>query len=230
MLAVSDVDDAATLGSGPTVVDATSPADALAVLDRWGNREAVPRSVVAHLGSVPPRDPPQARSIHGRVHVLADNDTALRAAAHAARALGYNVQLMPRWLRGEARERGRELAALGRVLHKTAVIAGGETTVRAVGHGKGGRNQELALSAVDTLSAHDAILAAFATDGVDGPTDAAGAIVDSLTRARADALGLDAHAALVENDAYPYFDALDDLIRTGPTGTNVRDLAVLIMR
>jgi hydroxypyruvate reductase len=111
-----------------------------------------------------------------------------------------------------------------------AVLAGGETVVRVVGEGKGGRNQEVALAAVDGLSARDAVLACMGTDGVDGPTDAAGAIVDGGTRARAERLGLDAQAHLVENDAYPYFDALDDLIRTGPTGTNARDVALLLVR
>ncbi|HET6404816.1 MAG TPA: MOFRL family protein, partial [Candidatus Thermoplasmatota archaeon] len=164
--------------------------------------------------------------------VLADNETALAAAADAARRLGYDARVLPRHLRGEARERGRELAALARepVARPAAYLAGGETTVHVAGSGRGGRNQELALAAVDGLSGRDAILAAFGTDGVDGPTDAAGAIVDGMTRARADALGLDAHAHLAENDAHPYFDALSDLIRTGPTGTNVRDVAVLLVR
>src|SRR5439155_16714425 len=110
-----------------------------------------------------------------------------------------------------------------------AILAGGETVVRVVGTGKGGRNQELALAAVDGASGRDIVLAALGTDGVDGPTDAAGAIVDGATRARADALGLDAEHHLQENDAYAYFDALHDLIRTGPTGTNVRDVCVILI-
>lgn len=225
-LAISDVDDAATLGSGPTRADASTPRDALEALSRLGLTEVVPRAIVEALER---RDVPAAGP-GARVHVLADNGTAVQAAVRAARSLGYGTRALPGWLRGEARERGREIAELAGELSNTAVIAGGETTVHVVGHGRGGRNQELALAAVDGLSGRDAVLAAFGTDGIDGPTDAAGAIVDSHTKARADALGLDAHAHLAENDAYPYFDALDDLIRTGPTGTNVRDLAILLAR
>ncbi|HUR68580.1 MAG TPA: DUF4147 domain-containing protein [Candidatus Thermoplasmatota archaeon] len=226
VLAVSDVDEPATLASGPTLADGSSPQQALAMLERRGLAEAMPSSVLDMLAR--PALPAPARP--APVHVLADTSTAVRAATAAAQALGYAPRGMPRWLAGEARERGAEIGALARTLPaRTAVVAGGETTVHVVGEGRGGRNQELALAAVDALSGRDALLAAFATDGVDGPTDAAGAIVDGLTRARADALGLDAHAALAENDSYAYFEALEDLIRTGPTGTNVRDLVVLLV-
>lgn len=230
-LAISDVDDAATLGSGPTLADGSTPADARALLDARGVWDAMPASVRDHLASPGPR-PQVAGPTPSRVHVLADNTTALRAAANAAQRLGYDVRALPGFLRGEARERGRDLGALARARfgRPTAIVVGGETTVHVVGHGKGGRNQEVALAAVDAVSGRDALLAAFGTDGVDGPTDAAGAIVDGMTRARADALGLDAHAALAENDAYRYFEPLEDLIRTGPTGTNVRDLAVVLVR
>lgn len=239
VLAISDVEggDLAALGSGPASPDPSTFDDALAVLRKRGLLEAAPPSVRAHLeagarGEV--EDTPRALP---RVHaqVLADNDTAVRAAASRAAQLGYETRVLLGFLRGEARERGRELAHLAREAAAqrgppVAVVAGGETVVRVVGHGKGGRNQECALAAVDGLSSLDAVLACFGTDGVDGPTDAAGAVVDGLTRARADALGLDARAHLEENDAYPFFDALDDLVRTGPTGTNVRDLAVLLVR
>lgn len=226
VLAISDVDDPATLGSAPTLDDGTTPQDAADALRKIGLWDAMPASVRERLGS-PGRYPGGGTA---RVHVLADNTTALRAAAQAAARFGYAVEERPGWLRGEARERGRELGALARERAGAAVVAGGETTVHVVGAGKGGRNQEVALAAVDALSGHDALLATFGTDGVDGPTDAAGAIVDGLTRARADALGLDAQAHLAENDAYAYFEALDDLVRTGPTGTNVRDLAILLVR
>jgi hydroxypyruvate reductase len=128
----------------------------------------------------------------------------------------------------------REAVALaderGAPREPVALLAGGETTVRVTGSGKGGRNQEVALAAVDAVSGRDIIVATLGTDGVDGPTDAAGAVADGATRARAEALGLDAEHHLQENDAYRYFDALEDLVRTGPTGTNVRDCAVVLVR
>lgn len=243
LLAVSDVPpgDMASLGSGPASADGTTHADALCVLRDRGLLDLVPASVRAHLeagaeGRAPetlkPGDPALARV---RPYVLADNDTALRAGAVAAARLGYDARILSGFLRHEARLDGRELARMARGLAQDvgrplALLAGGETVVRVVGSGKGGRNQEVALAAVDGLSAHDAVLACFATDGIDGPTDAAGAIVDGYTRTRAEALGLDAETHLQENDAYRYFDALDDLVRTGPTGTNVRDIAVLLVR
>ena len=243
VLAISDVEphDLAALGSGPAGPDPTTHREALAILQRRGLLEAVPPSVRTHLEegaahhvpeTVKPGDPALDRV---RTVVLADNDTALRAAATQAARLGYETRILSGFLRGEARERGRDLADLARDLARepggpVAIVAGGETVVRVEGHGKGGRNQELALAAVDGLSALDAVLATFGTDGVDGPTDAAGAIVDGQTRARADALGLDAGAHLAENDAHPFFEALDDLVRTGPTGTNVRDVALLLVR
>jgi glycerate-2-kinase len=227
VLAISDVDDPATLGSGPTVDDGSTSMQAHRVLERQGIAEAMPRSVMAHLGNVHLPTPPFRAA---PVLVLADNSTALRAAAAAALRLGYAACLMPGWLEGEARERGRELGRIARDGRGVALLAGGETTVRLVGHGQGGRNQEVALAAVDAVSGRDVVLATLGTDGVDGPTDAAGAIVDGFTLARGDALGLDAHALLLENDSYHYFEPLDDLIRTGVTGTNVRDIAVVLTR
>lgn len=243
LLAISDVPpgDMASLGSGPASADTTTYADALRIVRARGLFETLPESARAHLeagavGRAPetlkPGEPALERV---RAFVLADNDTALRAGAVAAAKLGYDARILSGMLRREARVEGRELAQMARELSldegaPLAILAGGETVVRVVGSGKGGRNQELALAAVDGLSAHDAVLACFGTDGVDGPTDAAGAIVDGYTKARADALGLDAAVHLQENDAYPFFAALDDLVRTGPTGTNVRDVAVLLVR
>lgn len=244
VLAISDVEpgDLASLGSGPASADPTTFADALDVLRRRGLLEAVPPSVrelleegaMHHIAeTLKPGDPALERV---RTVVLADNVTAMRAAGHEADRRGYHVSLLPGFLRGEARERGRELAELAREMAASGdarplcLVVGGETVVRVEGSGRGGRNQEVALAAVDGLSALDAVLATFGTDGVDGPTDAAGAVVDGDTRARAEVLGLDAASHLMENDSHPYFEALDDLVRTGPTGTNVRDLAVLLVK
>jgi glycerate-2-kinase len=251
VLAISDVegDDPAALGSGPAAADATTYADALRVLREHDLLDVAPRSVVAHLRAgddqkepetVKPGDAALARVT---ACVLAGNEDALREGARVAGELGYHAIVRPESLRGEARACGRRLAEEARAIaagdarypslpsgRPVALFAGGETTVRVTGSGRGGRNQEVALAAVDGLSALDAVLACVGTDGVDGPTDAAGAIVDGTTRARADALGLDAAAHLQENDAYAYFDALHDLVRTGPTGTNVRDVAVVLIR
>lgn len=243
LLAISDVPggDLSTLGSGPVSADPTTFGDALDVLARRGVHDAVPRSVREHLeagarGERPETLKPGASDLARlRARVLADNDTALRGGAQAAAKLGYETRVLFGFLRGEARDRGRELALLAREAASIdgpplAILAGGETVVHVAGSGKGGRNQETALAAVDGLSGLDALLACVGTDGIDGPTDAAGAIVDGFTKARADASRLDADAHLAENDAYAYFDALHDLVRTGPTGTNVRDVAVLLVR
>ncbi len=137
-------------------------------------------------------------------------------------------------LQGEAREVGRDLAQRLRVSTEQmtrpfCLIAGGETTVTIKGHGKGGRNQELALAAVHELSGlKDVMLIALATDGDDGPTDAAGAVVTGESAQRAESLGVDATSYLSRNDAYVFFDKLDDLLKTGPTGTNVNDLVFLL--
>ncbi|NJO83084.1 MAG: hypothetical protein HC828_09870, partial [Blastochloris sp.] len=142
------------------------------------------------------------------------------------------------YLQGEAREVGRVLAAIARELATEAqpflrrpvcVIVGGETTVTLRGAGRGGRNQELALAAVREMAGlADAVLVTLATDGGDGPTDAAGAVVTGETLARAQALGLDVEAALATNDAYPFFAALGDLLRPGATGTNVSDIIIAL--
>jgi hydroxypyruvate reductase len=144
------------------------------------------------------------------------------------------IVLLPGFLHGEARECARSFCARLRKIaealspgHAVAMIAGGETTVNVRGGGKGGRNQEFALAAAVELAGEGAtgVLAA-GTDGIDGPTDAAGAYADGATVARASSLGLDPGAHLENNDAYPFFDALGDLVVTGPTGTNVADLAI----
>lgn len=243
LLAISDVpgDDLGILGSGPVSADPTTYRDALEVLAYRGVLDAVPGSVREHLDAgargeraetLKPGAPELARVT---AQVLADNDTALRGGAQAAVQLGYEARVLFGFLRGEARDRGRQLAMLARDLSKqeggpVAVLAGGETTVHVTGTGQGGRNQEVALGAVEGISALDAVLAAIGTDGVDGPTDAAGAIADGRTLARARVHGLDPAAHLAENDAYDFFNGIEDLVRTGPTGTNVRDVALLLVR
>jgi len=166
--------------------------------------------------------------------IIGDNALAARAALQCANSEGFHAEILTNELQGEARKAGRELAHHLRVsiLGKTrpiCLIAGGETTVTIKGDGKGGRNQELALAAVNELAAlEDVLFIALATDGDDGPTDAAGAVVTGESAQRAAPLGLHAADYLSRNDAYSFFEKVGDLLKTGPTGTNVNDLILLI--
>ncbi|MFN8500367.1 MOFRL family protein [Kouleothrix sp.] len=164
---------------------------------------------------------------------MASNVHAAGAAVAAARARGWNALLLTTYLEGEAREVGRVAAGLARELalrcapiaHPALLVLGGETTVTIRGEGLGGRNQELALGAAEGLAGLPAtLLVALATDGGDGPTDAAGAVASGETLSRAQALGLAPTEFLRRNDAYRFFEPLGDLLRPGPTQTNVNDL------
>jgi hydroxypyruvate reductase len=243
-LVVSDVvgDDLSFIGSGPTVADESTFADARHVLERFGGVTEYPESVVAYLeagirGERPetpkPGDPRLDRS---SAAVIGSRLNAMHGAAAEARSRRYNVVVIEKPVVGESRVTGPALVAemLTRARSlppPVCMIAGGETTVTVTGSGHGGRNQELALASAQALADANAaaIFASAGTDGVDGPTDAAGAIVDSSTVSRAAALGLPRiESYLRNNDAYAFFDRLGDLIRTGPTGTNVDDLQVLL--
>lgn len=236
-LAISDVIGSPpdVIGSGPTVPDRSSYDDALEVLARRG--VAVPPSVQTHLeagaAGKHPENPEPGDPVFGRTewHLVASVGDALQAAAEEATRLGYPTTIVTDRMEGEAREVGRELAGLARSNQQpAALLLGGETTVAVRGDGYGGRNQELALAAAIALQgAPDVLVAALGTDGTDGPTDAAGAIVDGGTVARGLALGLDALSHLQRNDAYPFLQATGDLLVTGPTGTNVADLVLTLV-
>ena len=231
------------IASGPTVADTSTFADAAAVFDRYALWDLVPTSVVERLqaglagGIADTPKPGDAVFERTVVAVVGSNLLACEAAARAASSMGFQVLVLTTYVEGEAREVGRVLAGLLREIdasgHPLArpccVIAGGETTVTVRGSGQGGRNQELALSAAFALrGVPDVLLASIGTDGNDGPTDAAGAFVDGTTLDRARALGLDAASYLANNDSYAFFDRLGDLIRTGPTNTNVNDVIFLL--
>ncbi|MGD8626014.1 MAG: DUF4147 domain-containing protein [Anaerolineae bacterium] len=240
-LVLSDVvgDPLDAIASGPLVPDPTTFEDAWQVLARYDLVAQVPAAVRQRLaagrrGEVPETPKPGA-AIFGRVQtvVVGNNRLAAEAAVEAARAWRLNALLLSTFVEGEAREVARVAAALARelvacnrpVARPACLVWGGETTVTVQGGGRGGRNQELALAAALALAGvPGVVLVALGTDGTDGPTDAAGAVATGQTVARARALDLDARAHLADNDAYPFFDALGDLIRTGPTGTNVNDL------
>ncbi|HEX8967451.1 MAG TPA: glycerate kinase [Chloroflexota bacterium] len=230
------------IASGPTVGDTSTFADAAAVLDRYGLWSQVPRPVAARVrdglasrvAETPkPGDPVFERT---RVAVVGSNLLACQAATEAAERMGLGSLVLSTFIEGEAREVGRVLAgvlrevdASGHPLRRPCcIVAGGETTVTIRGSGRGGRNQELALAAAYGLRGIDrVVLASIGTDGSDGPTDAAGAWVDGSTLDRAAALGIDADQALANNDSHTFFDRLGDLVRTGPTNTNVNDIYFL---
>ena len=239
VLAVSDVvgDRIDLIGSGPCAADSSRCADALAVLDRCVPADRVPAAVRAHLVAGARAEAAGTRAAGaaaaaGVRHVLlAGNATALTGAREAAQGLGFAPMVVTGELAGEARRAGARLAAVACALrspHPVCLLAGGETTVRVRGGGRGGRSQELALAAAIALAGEALVcLLAAGTDGEDGPTDAAGAFADGATLARSRALSLDAGAALDANDSHTFFEREGGLLRTGPTGTNVRDLVLV---
>jgi hydroxypyruvate reductase len=245
-LAISDVvgDDPTVIGSGPTVADASTYVDALAVIDRTGGRDAYPVAVVTHLErgaraepGVPETPKPGGpRLATAEWHLIGGRREAMQSAAEAARACGYAVDVHDEPVTGDARTAAAQLgarvtAALSRS-GPVCLISSGETTVHVRGRGLGGRNQEFALALAERASTwtRPVVVASVGTDGVDGPTDAAGAIVRSDTLSRAADLRLRPPSAfLADNDAYHFFEPLNDLIRTGPSGTNVGDLQVCLV-
>lgn len=232
------------IASGPSVPDPSTFAEALATLDRYGLRATTPPAILgrleagarAELPETPKPGDPLFDLVSNRV--VGSNAHAANAAVQMARVHGFATLLLTTALEGEARVVGGLLAAIAREVVQSGnpipapacIVAGGETTVTLRGAGKGGRNQELALAAAHALSGlPNVAVIALATDGGDGPTDAAGAVATGTTRARSAALGLSLAAHLDENNAYPYFAALGDLLLPGPTGTNVNDLVLVFV-
>lgn len=242
--AVSDVvgDDPSVIASGPTEADPATYADALGVLERFGGRGRYPDAVVTrltrgHRGEIPetpkPGDPRLAR---GRTHIIGSRRNAMAGAVEAARSLGYHALEIPEPVLGEARSSAvawlnARLGQAAGLPRPCCLVSSGETTVQVRGTGRGGRNQEFGLALVDRLASHpDTVVVSLGTDGIDGPTDAAGAIIDSETRGRAERLGLPAPQHFLDNNnAYAFFAALANLIKTGPTHTNVGDLQILLL-
>ena len=231
------------IASGPTVPDPTTREDALDILRKYKLQDQCPMTIyqlltTAHssLAGESAQNGYGGLSRFEQVQniIIGDNKLAAQAALEQAKAEGFHVSLITNQLQGEAREVGVMLAnrlrdEATKRPHPFCLIAGGETTVTIQGSGKGGRNQELALAGVNELAgAKDVMLISLATDGDDGPTDAAGAVVTGESARRAESLGLDAAGSLSRNDAYPFFEALNDLLKTGPTETNVNDLVFLI--
>ncbi|MBN1286232.1 MAG: glycerate kinase [Anaerolineae bacterium] len=224
------------IASGPTVPDGATFADARAIIARYGIAGDIPASITAHLARAEVETPKAGDPVFERVQnqIIAGNDIAAQAALEQACFLGFNSMILSTYVEGEAREVAKVFAAVAREIlvcqrplrRPACLIAGGETTVTLHGAGRGGRNQEMALAAAPRLDGlgEDVMVIALATDGTDGPTDAAGGIADGTTLTRARAAGLDLWAHLANNDSYHFLQRLGDLIVTGPTNTNVNDL------
>jgi hydroxypyruvate reductase len=243
-LIISDVisDDLGTIGSGPTAPDPTSFVQAWKIVEQYKLVEALPKPVLQRLqhgvsgriSETPKPDDPAFTRVHNLL--IGHNRLALDAAVKTARALGYTPQVFTAQLRGDT---GEAAHAFARTLREAlcpgqpplCLLAGGETTVRVTGTGKGGRNQEFALVVACELAEKKGwTLLSAGTDGIDGPTDAAGAFVDGTTVRRARDRGLDPLVFLVDKDSYHFFSALGDLFCPGLTGTNVMDIKIALLQ
>ncbi len=239
-LAISDVpgDDPAVIGSGPTVADPTTFAEARGILAKYGITE--PAAVLAHLArgedeTPKPGDPRLSRSTF---RLIATPQRSLEAAAAVAEAAGVRPVILGDSIEGEAREVAKVMAAIARQVRRhgqpaaapCVLLSGGETTVTVRGEGRGGRNVEFLLALAVALGGEPGVFAiAGDTDGIDGAEEVAGAILRPDTLARASRLGLDAKAMLARNDAHPFFAALGDQVVTGPTLTNVNDFRAVLV-
>ncbi len=244
---ISDVvgDDISAIASGPLSPDTSTYGDALRIVRKYHLADILPASVTARLiagteGRIPETakcDDPAFTRI--TPVILASNIQALDAAKEQAQHLGYETLILSSMFEGDTSEAAlfhgriaREIHATGNPIPRPAcIISGGETTVRVQGSGLGGRNMEFVLrSAIEIAGLPNMLIASIGTDGTDGPTDAAGAIADGTTLQRARQKGLAVEQYLANNDSYHFFEALGDLVKTGPTRTNVMDARIILAR
>jgi len=245
-LILSDVigDPVDAIASGPTAEDTSTFSEAKGVLEKYGLWARIPERVRNFIERGLAEEEEERRRKHekrisnAQNIIIGNNLVAARAAEEEARRRGYNTLLLTTHLEGESREVAKVFVAVARDIHRygipiktpAAVIAGGETTVSVVGTGRGGRNQEFVLSAAIRIASEEGIVvASIGTDGIDGVSEAAGAIADGFTLERAKDASLDAEAFLRNNDSYTFFSMLNDALLTGRTGTNVNDIAVLLV-
>jgi len=245
-LILSDVvgDDLDVIGSGPTVPDRSSFLDTLEIFKRYEIWDRIPAAVRERVsqgvkGVLPETPKPGDLAFERCAQVLVGSCLrALKAAVEDAERLGYRSLILSSKIEGEAREVAKAFTAMGKEAASSqhplkppaCILAGGETTVTLQGDGRGGRNQEFVLAGAIALDGTDrVVLLAGGTDGTDGPTDAAGAIADGFTVRKAKELGMDPHAFLKRSDSYHFFKALDGLIITGPTRTNVMDVYMVLI-
>ena len=245
-LLLSDVlgDPLDVIASGPTVPDSSTYEEAVRVLEGYNVWEKTPSSIKKVLsdgergliGETPKKGDPVFEKV--RNIVVCNNRLACQAAEKELKRSGLNTLFLSSFLEGEAREVGIALSSLarealtsGHPLHTPlGIVVGGETTVTVSGSGRGGRNQELALaSALKIEGLSNVVIASVSTDGVDGPTDAAGALVDGETIRKSEKLRLDARQCLKNNDSYGFFSRVGGLVHTGPTGTKVNDVTIIIV-
>lgn len=245
-LLLSDVvgDPLDVIASGPAVPDSTTFLGAIEVLKKYRLWDKTPSSVRKVLldgkKGLISETPKPGDAAFQKVHnfVVGNNRTASLAACHKLRNAGLNTLFLTSYMEGEARNVGAMLASLAKEISASgnpvpkpaAIVVGGETTVTVVGKGKGGRNQEIALGAALKMAGLEGVVvSSLNTDGIDGPTDAAGALADGKTLLRSKELGLKADEFLAENNSYDFFSRLGDLIFTGPTGTNVNDVSIVVV-
>jgi glycerate 2-kinase len=245
-LILSDVigDDLDVIASGPTAPDRSSFEDACSILERYQLWKQLPEAVRARLGAGARGEvletPKPGDALFAKVQnvIVGSNRLAVDAAAAEAKRLGWRPLVLSTLIEGETRDVARMHAAIVKEVRLSGrptrppvcLISGGETTVTLRGQGKGGRNQEFALAAaVDLAGLDNVVVLSGGTDGTDGPTDAAGAIADGRTLERASAAGMNALDVLARNDSYHFFAPLNDLLMTGPTGTNVMDVRLLLV-
>jgi glycerate-2-kinase len=244
-LALSDVvgDDLSVIASGPTNPDPSTYKDALAILEKYEVTSKIPSVILNYLqageeGKIPETPKADDKEFEGVTNiVIGNNRLALNRAKEKAESLGFNSLILTSMLEGEAKEVAKVVASLIKEVQLTetlikkpaCILLGGETTVKIQGEGKGGRNQELALAVALTDVKEPYVCVSVGSDGSDGPTDAAGALVDQSTLKRGESKGLNALDFLKANDAYHYFTPIGDLIKTGPTGTNVMDVVFALI-
>lgn len=238
-LVLSDVpgDDLTIIASGPTVPSKATAERALAILSKYGLADDLPQAIADHLARVASGEQLAAEIPHAQSVIIGSNRLSLEAAEEAARAAGYQTLPGYTWLEGEVGEAARDLHGKAEAVNaggKVAIVSGGEPVVKLTGTGKGGRNQELALRFAlrdrETALARPWVFLSGGTDGRDGPTEAAGAVVDAETLSRMKEAGIDVQARLADNDSNPALEASGDLLMTGGTGTNVADIQIILLK
>ncbi len=241
-LVISDIigDPLGFIASGPTYPDSTSFVDCKKILEKYNIYSKLPDSVRKILSDgikkIIPETPKKENFVFDKVHnfIVANNKTACDAAKEKAEKLGYKVIILTTHLNGEAKTVGKFLVEKAKNYYsnskKIMFISGGETTVTIKGNGKGGRNQEMVLSAINELKGSDVVFASVGTDGIDGNSDAAGAIADSFSFEQASSKNFDPDVFLEDNNSYAFFKKIGALIFTGSTGTNVMDLQIIVKK